>query len=72
MAKNLSPEAQRIAEQFLAERARMRSAMIREAGFQPPFEPPPPAPPVLSEKEVSKEHDDEPKYVSNPGSGGYR
>ena len=28
--------------------------------------------PHLLDLEVSKEHDDEPKYVSNPGSGGYR
>jgi hypothetical protein len=49
MAKNQSSEAQRAKEAFLAERARARAAMIEEAGFSVPIEPPPPsAPPLLS------------------------
>lgn len=55
MAKNLSPEAQRFAEEFLAERARKRAEMIEQAGFpahMPPVSPSPPsALPVLGDED---------------------
>lgn len=56
MVKNLSPEAQRFAEEFFAERSRQRAAMIEQAGFPAPVlfaspPPPPSAPPVLSDED---------------------
>lgn len=58
MAKSLSPEAQRVMEEFLAERARLRSEMIEQAGFPAPLPPvpvsgpaPAPAPRALPDED---------------------
>ncbi|HEX6902531.1 MAG TPA: hypothetical protein VF789_22615 [Thermoanaerobaculia bacterium] len=44
---NLSPEAQRAIEEYLAERSRKRAETIERAGYSVPVPPePPPAPPA--------------------------